>query len=198
MAGIRSQAKHKFCRRIGTCIWGSPKCPSVKRPYAAGQHGKTARRKKLSTYGTLLLEKQKLRFHYAISEKQLQIAYAKAKKGEGQAHEKLFRNLEQRLAAVKGSLSFAVVHNTLGDTGPNTRDTGQERRTCGVEVDSDVVDATLHNLVELALEQALKNAEKDAGAPIELKGFVRFQLGEGIEKEADNFADEVASMTKGA
>ena len=97
MAGIKSQAKHKFCRRIGSCIWGSPKCPSVKRPYAAGHHGKTARRKKLSTFGTLLLEKQKLRYHYSISEKQLRIAYAKAKKGEGLAHEKLFRSLEQRL-----------------------------------------------------------------------------------------------------
>jgi elongation factor Ts len=31
-----------------------------------------------------------------------------------------------------------------------------------------------------------------------LNGFVHFKLGEGIEKEADNFADEVASMTKGA
>jgi elongation factor Ts len=31
-----------------------------------------------------------------------------------------------------------------------------------------------------------------------LKGFVHFKLGEGIEKEEDNFADEVASMTKGA
>jgi small subunit ribosomal protein S4 len=107
MAGIRSQAKHKFCRRIGACIWGSPKCPSVKRPYAAGQHGKTARRKKLSTFGTLLLEKQKLRYHYAISEKQLQIAYAKAKKGEGQAHEKLFRNLEQRLDSLVFHSGFA-------------------------------------------------------------------------------------------
>jgi elongation factor Ts len=31
-----------------------------------------------------------------------------------------------------------------------------------------------------------------------LKGFVNFKLGDGIEKEEDNFADEVASMTKGA
>ena len=31
-----------------------------------------------------------------------------------------------------------------------------------------------------------------------LKGFVHFKLGEGIEKEEDNFADEVASMTKGS
>ncbi|MCL4147598.1 UNVERIFIED_CONTAM: hypothetical protein GTU68_025451 [Idotea baltica] len=32
----------------------------------------------------------------------------------------------------------------------------------------------------------------------ELKGFVSFTLGEGIEKAEDNFADEVASMTKGS
>lgn len=59
-------------------------------------HGK-GRRVKLSTYGELLMEKQKLKNYYAISEKQLQIAYAKAKAGIGQAHEKLFRSLEQRL-----------------------------------------------------------------------------------------------------
>ena len=101
-----SQAKHKFCRRIGQCIWNDPKCPSVKRPYPAGPHGK-GRRAKLSTYGELLIEKQKLRFHYAISEKQLAIAYQKAKMGTGLAHEKLFRSLEQRLDALVYRCGFA-------------------------------------------------------------------------------------------
>jgi len=36
-------------------------------------------------------------------------------------------------------------------------------------------------------------AGKDAGSPIALKGFVRFQLGEGIEKKQDEFAAEVAA-----
>jgi elongation factor Ts len=36
-------------------------------------------------------------------------------------------------------------------------------------------------------------AGKDAGAGIALKGFVRFQLGEGIEKKQDDFAAEVAA-----
>ncbi len=97
---IKGQVKHKFCRRVGYCIWDNPKCPSVRRPYPAGAHGKTGRRKKLSTYGELLLEKQKLKCHYAISEKQLVNAYKKAKQGEGRAHEKLFRSLELRLDAV--------------------------------------------------------------------------------------------------
>ena len=40
-------------------------------------------------------------------------------------------------------------------------------------------------------------AAKDAGAPISIAGFVRFQLGEGIEKEEADFAAEVAA-TAGA
>ena len=101
-----SRAKHKFCRRIGQCLWGDPKCPSVKRPYAAGPHGK-GRRVKLSTYGELLLEKQKLRNYYAISEKQLRIAFAKAKSGLGLTHEKLFRSLEMLLDALVYRAGFA-------------------------------------------------------------------------------------------
>ncbi len=50
---------------------------------------------------------------------------------------------------------------------------------------------------ENTVEQALKNAEKEVGAPIALKGFVRMALGEGIEKEAGDFAAEVAAMAKG-
>jgi elongation factor Ts len=38
-------------------------------------------------------------------------------------------------------------------------------------------------------------AAKDAGTGIELKGFVRFQLGEGIEKQQSDFAAEVAAAS---
>ena len=37
---------------------------------------------------------------------------------------------------------------------------------------------------------------KELGAAVKLTGFARFQLGEGIEKKEDNFAAEVAAMTK--
>ena len=39
--------------------------------------------------------------------------------------------------------------------------------------------------------QAVNEAAKTVGAPVALKGFVRFALGEGIEKEVSDFADEV-------
>ena len=45
---------------------------------------------------------------------------------------------------------------------------------------------------ETSVEKAAKNAEKDVGAPVAYRGFVRFELGEGIEKEEDDFAAEVA------
>ncbi len=46
---------------------------------------------------------------------------------------------------------------------------------------------------ETKVADAIKNAEKDAGAPIKLTKFVRFALGEGIEKVETDFAAEVAA-----
>ena len=40
-------------------------------------------------------------------------------------------------------------------------------------------------------------AGKDAGSAIALKDYVRFQLGEGIEKEVSDFAAEVAAAVAG-
>jgi elongation factor Ts len=49
-----------------------------------------------------------------------------------------------------------------------------------------------------SVSQALKEAESKAGKPIVLKNFVRFALGEGVEKEeAPDFAAEVAAAAGG-
>ncbi|MBE1236051.1 elongation factor Ts [Phaeovibrio sulfidiphilus] len=50
---------------------------------------------------------------------------------------------------------------------------------------------------ETKINKVLENAAKDVGAPVELAGFVRFQLGEGIEKEVTDFAAEVAAAVGG-
>ncbi len=47
------------------------------------------------------------------------------------------------------------------------------------------------------VEKAVEAAAKEAGAPIAVKGFVRFELGEGIEKEKSDFAAEVAAAAGG-
>ena len=47
------------------------------------------------------------------------------------------------------------------------------------------------------ISEVVAKAGKDAGAAIVLKDYVRFQLGEGIEKEETDFAAEVAAAVKG-
>jgi elongation factor Ts len=47
---------------------------------------------------------------------------------------------------------------------------------------------------ESKIRQVLEKAGKELGTPITLAGFVRYQLGEGIEKENTDFAAEVAKM----
>jgi elongation factor Ts len=49
---------------------------------------------------------------------------------------------------------------------------------------------------DVTVEKALKDAEKDIGAPTKITAFVRFALGEGIEKEVTDFAAEVAAAVK--
>ena len=47
------------------------------------------------------------------------------------------------------------------------------------------------------IEQLIADTAKEAGAPVSLKAFIRFKLGEGVDKgpEGPDFAAEVASMT---
>ncbi|MGF1659455.1 MAG: translation elongation factor Ts [Rubrimonas sp.] len=45
---------------------------------------------------------------------------------------------------------------------------------------------------DLSVEKAVKDAESDVGAPIAVTGFARLEVGEGVEKEDEDFAAEVA------
>lgn len=98
--------KHKLCRRLGSCIWGSPKCPSVKRPFAPGQHGQSQRRK-LSVYGQQLQEKQKIRTHYGLLERQMRKTFTEAQRMGGVTGTNLLLLLESRLDCVVWRIGFA-------------------------------------------------------------------------------------------
>jgi len=50
---------------------------------------------------------------------------------------------------------------------------------------------------ETQIAKLIEKASKDLGSPVEIEGFVRFQVGEGIEKAEADFADEVAQMAGG-
>lgn len=100
--------KHRLCRRVGQPLCGSPRCPSLKRPYPPGQHGRGGRRvRKQSEYGIRLLEKQKLRYTYGVMERQFRLYYDRASKIKGKTGESLLQLLETRLDNVVYRMGLA-------------------------------------------------------------------------------------------
>ena len=83
----------RIVRRLGELPGLSRK--SARKAYPPGQHGQA--RKKRSEYAIRLEEKQKLRFNYGVSEKQLVRYVRKARRVTGSTGEALLQLLEMRL-----------------------------------------------------------------------------------------------------
>lgn len=97
----------RIIRRLGTAIPGLMRTEGdLRRPYAPGQHGPT-KRKKLSDYALRLYEKQKLRYHYGLSERQLRKYVAIAFSSKGNSGHVLLQLLERRLDNVLFRAGFA-------------------------------------------------------------------------------------------
>lgn len=107
-----TEAKCRLCRREGAKLYlkgircESEKCAYNKRQQAPGQHGTSRRR--LSTYGLQLREKQKSKRIYGILEKQFAGYVAKAMKTKGVTGEELLRLLELRFDNMVYRAGFAV------------------------------------------------------------------------------------------
>jgi small subunit ribosomal protein S4 len=110
------EAKCRICRRLGVklflrgekCL--SPKCPMVKRPYPPGLPGKR-RKSPPSEYKKELIEKQKLRYWYGLSDRQLKKYVKEVLEKRGKVEDVstlLIQNLEKRLDNVVYRLGFAV------------------------------------------------------------------------------------------
>jgi small subunit ribosomal protein S4 len=93
-----SRPKAKLSRALGIPL--TPKCVKYfeKRPFPPGVHGRG--RRKASDYQVRLLEKQRLRHQYNISEAQMRKAYDDAHRAEGKTGEAMVTLLERRLDAV--------------------------------------------------------------------------------------------------
>ena len=93
-----NKPKFKICRRLGPGVYD--KCQTAKFSSATGKGAALGGRrpKAHSEYGLQLIEKQKIRFSYGISERQLSNYVQKASqiKGAGTA-EKFYEELESRL-----------------------------------------------------------------------------------------------------
>ncbi|MFC4333712.1 30S ribosomal protein S4 [Salininema proteolyticum] len=97
--------KVKLSRSLGIAL--TPKAAKYmeRRPYPPGQHGRG--RRKDSDYKNQLMEKQRLRAQYNISEKQLRNAYEEATRRPGKTGEVLVQILESRLDAFVLRAGFA-------------------------------------------------------------------------------------------
>src|ERR687898_453962 len=95
----RRGPKLKLSRQLGIAI--TPKAAKVmeNRPNPPGQHGATPRRK-ISGYKKQLIEKQRLRAQYNISERQMENSFAEATRQSGNTGVRLLQLLEMRLDAV--------------------------------------------------------------------------------------------------
>ena len=99
------------CRREGLRLYlkgqrcYSDKCGVERHPYPPGQHGKA--RARYSEYRLQLREKQKVKRHYGILEKQFSKYFVEADRRKGITGENLIRLLELRLDNVIYRLGFA-------------------------------------------------------------------------------------------
>jgi len=100
--------KARLCRRFGTNIFGADKYDRIlgKRSFPPGMHGQ-GRFKKKSEYAKQLMEKQKARFMYGITEKQFRRYYEKADRSKMVTGDGLLTYLERRLDNVVFRAGFA-------------------------------------------------------------------------------------------
>lgn len=87
--------KVKLSRRCGVPIADIPKHTSKRALNPNGVHGYRGRR--LRAYGIRLIEKQKLRYHYGMMEKQFRLTVDESARRPGNTGEVLLQILEQRL-----------------------------------------------------------------------------------------------------
>lgn len=99
--------RFRIARRLGGAELPGLFVPrELRRTYPPGQHGPT-QRIKLSDYAIRLREKQKLRAHYGVTEKQVRRYMVQAKASKGNTGTNLLVSLESRLDNVAFRLGFA-------------------------------------------------------------------------------------------
>jgi small subunit ribosomal protein S4 len=103
---MQLRAKYKICRRLGAPVF--EKCQTQKFALSEGRRKQGKRAKAPSDYGVQMLEKQKIRFSYGVTEKQFSNYVKKASNKKGvSASEFLKALLESRLDNVVYRLGLA-------------------------------------------------------------------------------------------
>jgi small subunit ribosomal protein S4 len=100
--------KARRSRRAGIPLTRKAERIMQRRPQPPGQHGVSRRPSKESDYGRQLAEKQRIRWYYDLTERQLRTTYDKANRRPGRAGENVIAALESRLVTVVLRAGFAA------------------------------------------------------------------------------------------
>ncbi|MGH7141375.1 MAG: 30S ribosomal protein S4 [Minisyncoccia bacterium] len=120
--------KYKICKRLGASVF--EKCQTQKFQLAEARSPRVMRRSR-SDYGTQLLEKQKARLTYGLSESQFSRYAAEAMHHKGASAEGLMNRLESRLDNVVYRAGWAPTRGAarqLVSHGHITIGTGEHKR----------------------------------------------------------------------
>ncbi len=101
-----TRPKVRISRSLGLALTKKAAKIMEKRPFSPGQHGLN-RKKSASVYKTQLVEKQRLKATYYISEKQLRAYFDEAQRSTQNTGDVLLRILESRVDAAVYRMGFA-------------------------------------------------------------------------------------------
>ncbi len=87
----------RIVRRLGTELPGLTTKTAARRPNPPGQAAAGKRSPKVSEYAVRLREKQKLRYHYGLTERSLRLVYGRAYRMAGDTGRNMINLLESRL-----------------------------------------------------------------------------------------------------
>ena len=127
----------KMSRRLGIGLTEKGRKILERRPYPPGQHG-LSRRGKPAEYARQLLEKQKLRYLYGLSEKQFNRLFEQAKRQNGPTGENFLVLLEKRLdnvvyrgrlAKTRAQARQLVAHGHITVNGRKSKTPAMQLRT---------------------------------------------------------------------
>lgn len=99
--------RRKIMRALGIDLPGLSRLSIEDNPNPPGQHGYQKASRKKSEFGQQLMEKQKLRFNYGVSERQLRRVVEEAKRQRGATGNRIVELLERRLDNLVFRAGFA-------------------------------------------------------------------------------------------
>lgn len=99
--------RRKILRALGIDLPGLSRHTIEGNPNPPGQHGHQKANRKKSEFGLQLMEKQKLRYNYGVSEKQLRRIVEDAKRQRGATGDRIVELLERRLDNLVFRAGFA-------------------------------------------------------------------------------------------